>query len=84
MPLSLRNTVYKQQSHEAAVEDAATTLADNASTIAGDGMDMMVDTMLYGDLDMDVALSEAIPGLKDRQQAHRLNQSPKPKVDRLT
>lgn len=47
-------------------------------------MDMMVDTMLYGDLDMDVALSEAIPGLKDRQQAHRLNQSPKPKVDRLT
>ena len=42
-------------------------MVDNASTFAGnDGMDLMVDAMLYGDLDMDVALSEAIPGLKDR------------------
>ena len=42
-------------------------VCDNNSTVAnqsGDA-DFLVDAMLYGDLDMDVPLSEAIPGLKD-------------------
>ena len=50
---------------------------DNNSTVAnqsGDA-DFMVDAMLYGDLDMDVALSEAIPGLKDKVNAAKMTLS---------
>ena len=53
MPPTLPPPIQNQISMD---EGDAVMLGDNASTVMDDGMDLMVDAMLYADLDMDVAL----------------------------